>query len=332
MTLCGSFHAEAANRRYSVVFAMPVRPHYTQEDVLEAALASRISVDVTRITWSERPEDRADLVKRVRAANPDLIYTWGTVTTMALAGTYDNEDGANYILDRPIVFFTVAYPDRTRLVSTLQHPGRNLTGVTHVLPVAQQMHTLLRWGPLRYSAIGTVYNALEPNSIAALGDLRTWCAEHKVTLYAEGVTPAWNDEVDQANIRSAVARLAASGIDWLYIGADKMTGLTYANTLTSSALEHRLPTFSAIETPVRKASALWGLYTPVEPAALKVADMIVAILNGSAVASDIPVITAQQNIVLNEGTMKDLGIYPPTVLRRVAVVVRATTAQRATSK
>lgn len=313
---------DATTRRFRVVLVTPVKPQYSQEDMLQSALASRISVDIARITWSERTEDSADLIKRVRALNPDLIYTWGTVTTKAIAGTYDSVDPVTNIVDVPIVFFTVAWPDQTKIVHSFERPGRNVTGITHVAPIQEQMNTLLRWGKLKHSAIGTVYSALEPNSLVTVRDLQKWCDERKIKFYAEPVTPVWNEETDKGNIRDAVARLAKKNVDWLYIGPDKMMGLAYAGVVTDAALEYRVPTFSAVEAPVRRASALWGMYTPIEHAAIKAADIIVAILNGSAVPADIPVATMRQNIVINQNTMTALGFYPPTVLRRIANIVR----------
>lgn len=47
---------------------------------------------------------------------------------------------------------------------------------------------------------------------------------------------------------------------------------------------------------------------PTEYEALKVADIIVAILNGSAIPADIPVPTMRQNIMINQETMTAIGI------------------------
>lgn len=269
----------AANRRFRIVFATPIKQQYPLEDVLQSVLESRISADITRITWSGKAEDRADLIKRARAANPDLIYTWGTPTTKAIAGTYDSVDPAINIVDVPVVFATVAWPDQTKIIHSFDRPGRNVTGVTHVVSLPEQMNTLLRWGALKNSAIGTVYNAFEPNSVVSTRDLKKWCDENHIVLYAEAITPTWRAETDDANIRSAIARLAKQNVDWLYIGADTLTALTYVRTVTDVALQYRLPTFAAVEIPVRRASALWGLYMPTEYEAIKVADIIVAILN-----------------------------------------------------
>lgn len=321
-SVLGLSNAYAGAQRFHVVFVTPVKKIYPLEDVLQSVLESRISVSVTRITWSTKADDRSDLIKRIRAAKPDLIYTWGTPTTKAVAGTYDSVDPAINIVDVPVVFATVAWPDQTKIVYNLARPGRNVTGVTHVVPIAEQMTTLLRWGPLKHSSIGTVYNALEPNSLISIRDLQKWCDEHKITLHAEAITPTWKQEADRENLRNAIARLAKQNIDWLYIGADTLVALTYVDEVTGAALKARLPTFSSVEIPVRRASALWGLYMPTEYEALKVADIIVAILNNSAAPADIPVPTMHQNIMINQDTMTALEFYPPTALRRISNIVR----------
>lgn len=317
----GSF---AGTHRFKIVLATPVRPHYSQEEMLQTDLASRISVDFTHITWSEQKKDQAALVEKIRSLKPDLIYTWGTVTTTAVAGTYDKFDSQANITDIPIVFFTVAYPDQTKLVKTMKRPGRNITGVTHVVPVSEQFDILMRWSVAGKIKIGTIYNNAEPNSLAALEEVKKWCKEHDAELFPEPLALAWDKNKDVRTIQDAVKRLAEEKITWLYIGADKMLGLTYADELTDAALKMQVPTFSGIDTPVRKAKALWGLYTPIEPAVLKAGDMIVAILNGSILAGDTPVAVPRQNIVINQDVMMALGLYPPTNLRKMANVVYST--------
>lgn len=312
-----------AAQKFRVAMVTPVKPQYAPEDALQLALTSRTSADVVRITWSEKEEDRADLIRRIREVKPDVIYTWGTVTTKAVAGTYDAPDPKLNILDTPIIFFTVAYPDQTKIIRSMEHPGRNVTGVTHVVPIAEQMATLMRWGELKKGAIGIVYNSREPNMVASVAELEKWCLARKVRLVKEPVPAAWEAEADVKNIQAAVARLSKQNIDWLYIGADKMMALTYADQLTQAALTNGIPTFSAVETPVRRHQALWGLYSPVDDAALKAAEMIVSVLNGSAQPSDIPVVVASQSIVINQDTMTALNIFPPTLLRRSANVVRS---------
>jgi putative ABC transport system substrate-binding protein len=201
-------YADAATRRFNIVFVTPVKSQYPLEDVLKSVLDSRVSANITRITWSTRSEDREDLINRVRAANPDLIYTWGTPTTIAIGGTYDHVDPNKNIVDIPIVFATVAWPDQTRIVFNLKRPGRNVTGVTHVVPVAEQMNTLLRWGVLKQRSIGTIYNALEPNSLISTQALQRWCDENRVALYAEPITPSRDVRADGLNIKNAIDRLS----------------------------------------------------------------------------------------------------------------------------
>jgi putative ABC transport system substrate-binding protein len=325
------FPTFAGTKRFHVVFVTPVKYNYSLEDVLQSVLESRISVDVTRLTWSTRQDDRADLIKRIRAEKPDLIYTWGTPTTKAIAGTYDVDDPLN-ILDVPVVFATVAWPDQTKIVRSFKRPGRNVTGATHVVPVAEQMSILLRWGALKHASIGTIYNVLEPNSVLAIEALKKWCDEHHVTLHAEAITPVWRPEADRTAITDAVARLATKKIDWLYLGPDTLVALTYAGALTDAALEARLPTFSAVEIPVRRNSALWGLYMPAEHEAIKVADTVVTILNNSASASDIPVVTMRQNIMINQDVMTALNFYPPTALRKIANMVKGVDGKKEAAK
>ncbi len=86
------------------------------------------------LIYSGRPADQPALVAQLRRLAPDLIYTWDTPTTLAVAGPVGG-DPVQYIRNIPVVFTSVSDPIAAGLVSNLERPGRNVTGVIPLAPL-----------------------------------------------------------------------------------------------------------------------------------------------------------------------------------------------------
>ncbi len=73
-------------RTYDIVMVLP-RPKSDTERAFEEYFAKRgVSLHTTVIFYSGRPDDQPALITRLRRLAPDLIYTWSTPTTLAVAG------------------------------------------------------------------------------------------------------------------------------------------------------------------------------------------------------------------------------------------------------
>jgi putative ABC transport system substrate-binding protein len=255
------------------------------------------------------------LPNRIRKENPALIYTWGTPTTVAVAGTYDTP----VIGDIPIVFAVVADPLRAKLVRDLKNPDRNVTGTSHLAPLAVQLAAMREYRP--FKKLGVVYNPKEANTKFMLEDLAAEAKKNNIELVMEPVGMNALGEPDAKTLAPKIQRVKERGADWLYLGPDTFVGFTNRQITTDASLKMKLPAFTANESAIRDANALFGLFSPTENMARFVALKASQILKMEKKVSEIPIETLQRFAVLvNLCAAKTLKIYPPLGLLNYADV------------
>jgi len=300
-----------------VVMVTP-RGRTAMESSFEADLKRRLGgrVRFTLIVPDVRDKDAMEaLPDRIRKEKPSLIYTWGTPTTVAVAGTHDKP----LINDIPIVFAVVADPIRAGIVKSIRRPSRNITGTSHLAPLSIQINAIESFRP--FKKLGVVYNPGEPNSRFMLDDLNAAASQLGFELIAEAVTPDAKGLPDSQSLPRLVRKLKERGAEWLYIGPDTFVGFTHRKTTTAAAAEAGLPSFTANESAIRDGNALFGLFSPQENMSRFVAFKAALILHDKIPAGSIPIETLQRfSVLVNMCTAKALDVYPPLPLLNIADV------------
>jgi putative ABC transport system substrate-binding protein len=296
-----------------------------EEQNLEAGfrdyLAKRgIPVRIEVVRFSGRDEDRAALVAQVRKLSPDLIYSWGTGTTLALAGKWDAPASSDSIRDVPIVFTEVTDPVGAGILKQLSPPGRNVTGVSHVAPLQVQMSALRSYRP--FTKLGYIVNPKEPNTQLVLDALRKLAPSMKFEVVDEKVPldAAGNPEANA--LPAIVQRIAAKKVDFLYIGPSTFLAFTNRDLLTQAALDAKLPTFCATESIVRRAKCMFGLFSNGSNVGRFAGFKAAQILADHVPVAKIPAETLQRfSLLVNMPVAKQLGLYPPLLLLDAAEVI-----------
>jgi putative tryptophan/tyrosine transport system substrate-binding protein len=266
--------------------------------------------------WEVKTDDYPGLPDRIRNEKPDLIFTWGTPVTLAIAGRHDQPNG---IKDIPVVFCFVADPVRAKLVADSTKPGRNVTGASHLAPLATQFRSIRQYDTL--NKLGVVYNPIEPNAIAMVEALKAESGPSNVELILESVDVLPDGKPDPASIPGKIAKVKAAGADWLYMGPDTFISLTHRAIVTRAALENNLPTFAATETPIRSGDGLYGLYSASENVGRFAAFKAAQILRKQKPIGEIPIETLQRFVVIiNITVAKALNRIPPLALLKIADV------------
>lgn len=274
--------------------------------------------------------DAAALRAQVAALKPDLVYAWGTPTTLALGGRHDESNANNPLRDLPIVFTEVADPVNAGLVKNLRQPERNLTGVSHVAPLETQFNAIQAYRPFR--KIGYVHNPAEPNSHIVLRQLQELAQRHGLEVVDASLKLNAAQAPDPADIAPLVADIAARGADLLYIGPVTFLAFTQRDTITQAALQHKLPTFCATESIVRRSHCLFGLFSNDTNIGRFAGFMAHQILAEKKPVSAVAASTLQRfSLLVNMRTAQALDLYPPMLLLNVAEVIHAPPAAQAAS-
>lgn len=247
------------------------------------------------------------LLEEARAWHADLVYTWGTPVTMAVAA---NE------FEIPIVFTMVSAPIASGLVRSLASSQRNLTGVSHVVPPRLQMNAIRNYR--RFDRIGAIFNPAEVNARVAVRDMRIEVERSGAEFVCRPV-PLDDAGQPRANaIPDVLHELVEQGAQLLYVGPDSFLS-AHRRLLTESAMALGVPVFSAAEVTVRDGRALFGLVAGYGHVGRLTAHKAAQILYHRVKPAAIPIETpGSYSYLVNMDVARQLGMMPPARVLQIA--------------
>jgi ABC-type uncharacterized transport system substrate-binding protein len=192
--------------------------------------------------------------------------------------------------------------------------GRNLTGVSHLVPMADQLKAMQRFRQV--TKLGVIYNTSEPNSTLAVAQLRGLAAQFKFQLVEEAITSGSKPEA--AEVAKAMRPLIAARPGFIYLPSDSSL-IERAAAIVELARPAGIPIISATEGPIREHGALMGLVSNYANAGAFAGYKAEQILRRKEAVGNIPIETLQRfTLVVNMTTAVHLGVYPPLDLIKIA--------------
>lgn len=156
------------------------------------------------------------------------------VDVLVVGGTVSAQSAGKATTSVPIVFALAGDPVGSGLVSSLGHPGGNITGISNLSPgLLPKQLELLRAAAPRVSRVGILYNPANPATTPALEETREAARSMGVELQVLEVRRA--DELPGA--LAALDRWRAGG---LLAVSDPVVG-SHLRELSLEAVRHRLP-------------------------------------------------------------------------------------------
>jgi putative ABC transport system substrate-binding protein len=283
-------------------------------------LASRkIPVDITYRDINRDLTLMPSLLAEIRAAPPDLIYTWGTSVTLGVVGPYDTRTPDQYINGIPVLFTMVAAPALARIVRDVSSPRRNVSGVSHVGSTDAQMRAMAQYRP--FEALGVLYTTTEANSVAVVSDIRKLGrAQGFQTLERTFHLDADRKPVPDG-AADMVRALKESGAQWLYLPPDSYLGTLAERVIVPAAMEAGLPTFASTE-QLMQAGALSGLVSRYYNVGQFTAHKAEKILVDKVPMASIPVETlARFSYQVRLSAARRLNLLPPMSMLGYAEVI-----------
>ncbi|GIO29725.1 MULTISPECIES: ABC transporter substrate-binding protein [Paenibacillus] len=213
----------------------------TREGFLAALKDAGISEgDNLKVDYKNAQGDAAtnlSIAQTIASNKEDLVFTIATGSTQAVV---------KQVKDKPIVFASVTDPVDAKIVSNLEKPGGNVTGVSDTNPAAVQRLTdfIAKYFP-NIKTVGLVINEGEPNAEVMAKNAEEMFGKHNIKLVRAAVTNT--SEVKQA-AQSLVGRS-----DAFFTTLDN-TVVSGVDSIIQVANENHIPFFSSDYDTVEKGA------------------------------------------------------------------------------
>jgi putative ABC transport system substrate-binding protein len=214
----------------------------------------------------------------------------------------------------PVVFATGADPIELGLVSSLNRPGGNITGVSFlVTTLASKRLELLRELVPGATVVGFLINPANPTSESQTRDAQAAALALALRLPIQSAS-------SEADINAAFASFAQQRVDAVIVGTDQFFG-TRHDLLVGLATRYAMPTIYYLRETVA-SGGLMSYGTSITDAFHLAASYAGRILKGEKPA-DLPVQqTVKFELVINLKTAKMLGLdVSPSLLARADEVI-----------
>jgi putative ABC transport system substrate-binding protein len=255
--------------------------------------------------WAHGRQDRyGKIAKDFARREVDVIVTAGTGPAIAAKK-------ATSVI--PIVFAAAGDPVGTKLVASLAHPGRNVTGLsTRQTNLAAKRLDLLRQAVPHLKRLAILGNRGVHNVRLEMEQVQKRALRLKVdTVICDIRGPA--------RIAPAIKRLEGKA-DALYVCTDPLI-VHHSSSINTLAAAAGLPTMHGFRDHV-EAGGLMSFGADLRNMFARAADLVDKILRGTKPA-DIPVKEEKKTeLVINLMTARALGLRIPKRLRRRAEVIR----------
>lgn len=214
---------------------------------------------------------------------------------------------ANVITDRPIVFAAVTDPVSAGLLGSWDAPDANLTGVSDLNPMGDQLDLIKEAMP-DAKTVGIVYSSGEVNSEVQVQEATE--AAKTIGLEIKTATVTNSSEVQQA--------AESLDVDAFLIPTDN-TVVSAAESVIQVAEHKQAPVFASDASTIERG-AVAGLSVNYTQQGKDAAAVMLKMLNGTP-ASDIPVETQKEfDLFVNETAAEKQGLTLAS-----SIVERATT-------
>lgn len=248
------------------------------------------------------PGTAAQIARQFVGDEPTVIVPISTPSAQAVVAA---------TRDIPVVFTAVSDPLGAQLVSNLDKPGGNVTGLSDMSPVADHIKLIQEITP-NAKTIGFVYNTAEANSVSTLAAMKAEAEKAGLTIVESVATKS--SEVQGAT-RALIGR-----VDVIYIPTDN-TIVSALEAAVGVAEEAKVPLYSGDTDSVARG-ALASVSFNYFDVGRQTGEIVARVLKGEA-PGDIPVrIAAGSDLVVNKKAAEKMGVtFSDDLVKRATKVV-----------
>lgn len=247
LSICFALNVQAETYRISV-------NQFVEHPALDAVLkgfqdslkAQNVDVEYKVHNAQANMGTASQIAQQILGEEPDLILAIATPTAQACAQALKK---APRNLQKTLLFTAVTDPVSAGLVNSWERPGKNITGVSDMLPIKKHMGMLKTFFP-NLKRLGVIYNSGEANSKVLVKMMKETGEEMGFEVVE--ATASKSSEVYQA-AKSLVGKAEAA-----YIPTDN-TVVSAFESAVKVGTENNLPIFAAdVDSVPRGAVAAMG--------------------------------------------------------------------------
>lgn len=204
---------------------------------------------------------------------------------------------ASATADLPIIMGAVTDPVGAKLVSDLDKPTGNVTGVSDRTPIGNQLELIAQLTP-DVKTVGIIYSSSEDNSKSQVEEFteKAEAAGYTVEAYA----------VPSTNEITTTMAVMLDKVDAVYVPLDNTIASAFA-TVVQAAKDAKKPIFPSVDTMVSQGG-LASVVINQRDLGVATGKMVAQVLDGKAIA-ELPVeIFDQGSPVINTKVAEELGI------------------------
>ncbi|MEL6937598.1 MAG: ABC transporter substrate-binding protein [Cyanobacteria bacterium J06598_1] len=237
------------------------------------------------------PVTATQIASKYAGAQPDVIVAIATPSAQSALSTASNT---------PIIFSAVTDPVGAKLVENADKPGGNISGVSDLSPIAQQLALIKEILP-EAATLGVVYSAGEDNSASLVALIQENSGEQNLEI--REVTVTASSEVAEA------ARSLVGSVDAIYVPTDN-TVVSALESVIQVGQDNQLPVFAG-DTDSVERGAIAAISFDYYDVGRQTGKMVAKVLKGSR-PGDLAVEYVQElNLSINPAAAEAMGIELP---------------------
>ena len=302
---CGAAQAEQVHVATTAIVEHPALDS-VRDGIKAALLENGYTDDTLKFSYESaqgNPAIAAQIARKMVGDQPDVIVAIATPSAQAAVSA---------ARDIPVIFSVVTDPMGAKLVSNMDKPGRNVTGLSDAVPVAQHLAMIKEVVP-GLKRLGIPFNPGEPNAVSIIAAMKVVAAEQGIEII-EAPAPKSSD------VMVASQKLIGK-VDAIYTTLDN-TIITALESIVKVGIDAQIPVFSAdTDSVTRGAVAAVGFnYNDL---GRQTGEMVIEVLKGKN-PGDMPVRIAEgTDIYVNLKTARMMGVeIPESLLARVTKVIK----------
>jgi len=247
----------------------------------------------------------ASIANKFQSQKVDIAVGVATPTAQALVNT---------LKGIPVVYSAVTDPVKAGLVPSLTRGGKNVTGVSDMTPVRQQIEMLLKIKKVK--RLGHIYTSSEENAVVLAGIVKQVCKDLGIQFVETTVTRS--SEVKQAT--QAIVRR----VDAIYVSTDN-TVVSAMSAVAEVAMKNRVPIMSAdpSSSEAYDVLAAWGFdYYKMGRATGKLVTEILKGKKPEQIPARFMTKASDVDLLINLDVAKKLGLAVPADIVKSARTIR----------